>query len=123
MTQSPAGVPTIDVNEAASRLEASSGSSAPMIVDVRELDEFRDVRIAGAALVPMSTFASRLAEIPKDRPLLVMCASGVRSVAATSFLLRNGWTDVVNVDGGIVAWQRAGLAVRRGQVEPGEGDL
>ena len=57
--------------------------------------------------MPMSTFAERHAELPKDRPLLVMCAGGTRSAAATGFLLRSGWTDVANVDGGITAWQRA----------------
>jgi rhodanese-related sulfurtransferase len=123
MTQPSGTIPVIDVTEADSRLHDTSGGQAPLLVDVRELDEFREVRIEGAALVPMSAFADRHAELPKDRQLLVMCAAGSRSAAATSFLLRNGWSDVVNVEGGIIAWQRAGLPVRRGDVEPGEGDL
>jgi rhodanese-related sulfurtransferase len=45
---------------------------------------------------------------------MIMCATGVRSTAVTAYLLRNGWNDVVNVDGGITAWQRAGLPVERG---------
>jgi rhodanese-related sulfurtransferase len=40
----------------------------------------------------------------------------------TAFLLRNGWTDVCNVAGGMEAWERAGLEVRRGPLDPGEGD-
>jgi rhodanese-related sulfurtransferase len=123
MTQPSGAIPVIDVKEAESRLHDASRGQAPIIVDVREPDEFRDVRVEGAALVPMSVFADRHAELPKDRQLLVMCAAGSRSAAATSFLLRNGWSDVVNVEGGIIAWQRAGLPVRRGEVEPGEGDL
>ena len=123
MTQPSGTIPVIDVTEADSRLHDASGGQSPLLVDVRELDEFREVRIEGAALVPMSAFADRHAELPKDRQLLVMCAAGSRSAAATSFLLRNGWSDVVNVEGGIIAWQRAGLPVRRGDVEPGEGDL
>jgi rhodanese-related sulfurtransferase len=71
----------------------------------------------------MSSFATRYTELPRDRPILVMCASGARSGAATAFLLRNGWADVWNVDGGINAWQRAGLPVRSGPIEPGEGEL
>jgi rhodanese-related sulfurtransferase len=71
----------------------------------------------------MSVFAARFGELPKDRPLLVMCAAGSRSAAATAHLLRNGYTDVVNVAGGITDWERAGLPVRRGPVSPGEGDL
>lgn len=122
--QMPA-IPTIDVREAdRRRREAGGGSaSAPLVVDVREPSEFAAVRLEGVALVPMSTFAARFEELPRDRPLLLMCAAGSRSAAATAHLLRNGWTDVTNVAGGITEWERAGLPVVRGQVTPGEGDL
>ena len=122
MSQPPGAIPAVDVAGAADRLNRADAPK-PLLVDVREIDEFRDVRIDGAALIPMSSFAERHAELPKDRPLLVMCAGGTRSAAATGFLLRSGWTDVVNVDGGITAWQRQGLPVRRGEPAPGEGDL
>ena len=122
MSQPPGAIPAVDVAEAADRLNRAEASK-PLLVDVREIDEFRDVRVEGAALIPMSAFAERHGELPKDRPLLVMCAGGTRSAAATGFLLRSGWTDVVNVDGGITAWQRQGLPVRRGEPAPGEGDL
>jgi len=122
MTQPQGAIPAVEVAEAADRL-GRAGAPKPLLVDVREIDEFRDVRVGGAALVPMSTFAERHAELPKDRPILVMCAGGTRSAAATGFLLRSGWTDVVNVEGGITAWQRAGLPVRRGEPASGEGDL
>lgn len=111
-------IPSIDVAEA--RAKSDEGA---VIVDVREPGEFAQVRVPGAALLPLSTFATRYAELPRDRPILVMCASGNRSQAATAHLIRNGWTDVVNVTGGIVAWERAGLPVARGAVSPGEGDL
>jgi rhodanese-related sulfurtransferase len=116
----PSGIPTIDVAEAHRRL--GDGADA-VLVDVREPGEFAAVRIAGAALYPISTFALRYADLPRDRPLLVMCAAGSRSLAATAHLLRNGWPDVVNVAGGIEAWQRAGLPVRTGPVAGGEGTL
>jgi rhodanese-related sulfurtransferase len=122
MTQHQGAIPAVDAAEAADRLNRADAPK-PLIVDVRELDEFHDVRVEGAALIPMSSFAERHSDLPKDRPLLVMCAGGTRSAAATGFLLRSGWTDVVNVDGGITAWQRLGLPVRRGTPEPGEGDL
>ena len=92
----PAGIPTIDVNEAAARRD---GPDNPLVVDVREADEFATVRLEGAALLPMSTFGDRHVELPKDRPLLVMCHVGGRSAAATSYLIRSGWTNVVNVAG------------------------
>jgi rhodanese-related sulfurtransferase len=114
-------IPTIDVREADRRRREDAGR--PLIVDVREPNEFADVRLEGVALVPMSTFATRFEELPRDRPLLVMCAAGSRSAAATAHLLRNGWTDVTNVAGGITEWERAGLPVLRGPVTPGEGDL
>jgi rhodanese-related sulfurtransferase len=122
MTQPSGTLPTIDVTEAARRT-ADAGATGPLVVDVRELSEFIAMRVPGAALVPMSTFAERHAALPRDRQLLVLCASGNRSAAATAFLLRSGWTDVVNVAGGITDWNRAGLPVRSGPPEPGEGDL
>ena len=114
-------IPTIDVREADRRRREEPGR--PLVVDVREANEFADVRLEGVALVPMSTFATRFGELPKDRPLLLMCASGSRSAAATAHLIRNGWTDVANVAGGIIDWERAGLPVVRGPVSPGEGEL
>jgi rhodanese-related sulfurtransferase len=92
-----------------------------LIVDVRERDEFADVRLEGTLLIPMSELAGRLEEIPRDRPVLVMCAMGGRSATAVGHLLSSGWTDVANVAGGITQWERMGLPVRRGPVQPGEG--
>ena len=74
-------------------------------------------------LVPTSSFMTRVGELPADRPLLVVCHVGGRSAAVTGYLLRAGRTDVVNVAGGMEAWERAGLPVRRGPLEAGEGDL
>jgi rhodanese-related sulfurtransferase len=115
-------VRSIDVAEAARRLGAS-GDGGPILVDVREAYEFRVVRVPGAALLPMSTFTDRYQELPKDRPLLVMCAAGRRSLVITEFLGRNGYTDAVNVTGGIDAWRQAGLPVSETLPGPDEGRL
>jgi rhodanese-related sulfurtransferase len=93
-----------------------------LLVDVREPHEFADVRVEGSLLVPMSQLNARLDDIPRDRPILVMCQVGGRSARVTGLLLRQGFEDVGNVAGGIDAWQRAGLPVRRGTPEPGEGE-
>jgi rhodanese-related sulfurtransferase len=113
MTTQTGGVPGIDVAEAATRFKADDPHGA-LLVDVRESDELAVVRVADALHLPTSTFVEHAEELPKDRPLMIMCATGVRSTAVTAYLLRNGWNDVVNVDGGITAWQRAGLPVERG---------
>ena len=121
MSSNP-GIPAIDVRAAAERVAAETDPGA-LIVDVREPDEFIAVRVERAAHVPMSVFVNRAAELPRDRPLLILCASGVRSSAVTGYLLRSGWTDVTNIEGGIKAWEGAGLPVRRGPVAAGEGSL
>ena len=123
---STGGIPTITPREAAAAIDpAAPGDPAtrPLIVDVREPEEFASERIEGAVLIPMSQFAARHAELPRDRPLVMQCHSGSRSSSATMYLVGRGWTDVRNLDGGIAAWMRDGLPVRSGPPEPGEGDL
>jgi len=121
MPGQPDALPTVDVREADRRLREDD--PAPLLLDVRELNEFADVRAPGAALIPTSQFMARVPDLPADRPLLVICHVGGRSAAVTGYLVRAGRTDVVNVAGGMVAWERAGLPVLRGQPAPGEGDL
>jgi rhodanese-related sulfurtransferase len=117
----PPPIPTIDVEEAERRLREDP--AGPILLDVREANEFEEMRVSGAVLVPTSAFMTRVGELPTDRPLMVMCHMGGRSAAVTGFLVRAGRTDVVNIAGGMDAWERAGLPVRRGPVEAGEGDL
>lgn len=129
----PRRVPTIDVLEAERRRGApaeaaevsgaGAGGAAPLLIDVREPNEFAAVRAEGAVLLPLSTFMLRYRNLPRDRPLLMICRSGNRSAQATAFLIASGWTDAVNVAGGMLAWERAGLPVHRGAPAPGEGDL
>jgi rhodanese-related sulfurtransferase len=114
-------IPSIDVAEAERRLREDPAS--PLLVDVRETNEFEEVRAPGVVLVPMSAFAARAGELPPERPLMLVCRTGGRSAAATGFLIRAGRTDAVNVSGGMEAWERAGLPVLHGTPAPGEGDL
>ena len=81
------------------------------------------MRAPDAVLMPTSTFAARVAELPADRPLMIVCHVGGRSAAVTGFLTRAGRTDVVNVGGGMDAWEAAGLPVRHGAPTPGEGSV
>ncbi len=119
-------VPSILARDAAAAADPATApdpATRPLIVDVREADEFARERIDGVALLPISQFVVRHRELPKDRPLFVVCASGSRSASATMYLLQAGWTDVRNVTGGMIGWRHAGLPVRTAPVEPGEGDL
>lgn len=82
------------------------------LIDVRELDEVATVRTERAQVLPMSTLQEHLDELP-DGTVYVMCHSGGRSARVTAFLEQQGY-DAVNVDGGITAWEQAGLPVIRG---------
>jgi rhodanese-related sulfurtransferase len=115
------GIPSIGVAEAERRMREDPDGA--LLVDVREQHEFDTVRAPGAVLMPMSTFQARAGELPPDRPLMIVCQAGSRSAAVTGFLVRNGRTDVVNVAGGMDAWERGGLPVRRGAPDAGEGQL
>jgi rhodanese-related sulfurtransferase len=115
-----AGIPTISVEEAARRQEDKSPA---LLVDVREMDEYLELRAVDSAFIPLSQFGARFEELPRDRPLMLVCHSGNRSGRATAFLLQQGFSDVNNVQGGMMAWKRAKLPMRSGPLEPGEGDL
>ena len=69
------------------------------IVDVRTVDEFRDGAYPGAVNIPVSELGARLAEVPKNVPVILYCASGARSSAAAQLLRRSGYADVVNAGG------------------------
>jgi len=118
-------VPTVDVREAERRRRAAAGPNlrpAALLVDVREMSEFVEVRAEDVVLLPMSTLPPRLEELPRDRELLFICRSGNRSGQVVAYLQANGRQDVANVAGGMLAWESAGLPVRRGSPEPGEGN-
>jgi len=75
-----------------------------LVVDVREPMELRQLpALAGARNVPMSELGQRLAEIPKDRPVALICRSGGRSLQAMFFLKNHGYTQLLNVEGGLLA--------------------
>jgi rhodanese-related sulfurtransferase len=114
----PGGIPSVSPTEA-----SKAAQEGALIVDVRERDEFAAERVDGVRLLPTSEFVAGHESLPKDRPLLVICAAGSRSQAATGYLIQRGWTDVRNVAGGMNAWRAAGLPVQTGPPQPGEGEL
>lgn len=78
----------------------------PAILDVREPWEIEIAAIDGALSVPLNTVPQRLAEIPRDKPLAVICHHGGRSAHATAWLRHQGYDHAMNVAGGIDAWAR-----------------
>lgn len=73
------------------------------IVDVREPFEWEYFHLDGSTHIPMNTIPDRLAELPEDRPLYIICAHGVRSEAVSQYLAHNGFSSVINVLGGMAA--------------------
>ncbi len=83
-----------------------------VIVDVREDQEWDETHIPGAIHIPLNQLPARLAELEsyKNSPIIAQCQSGRRSAQAAYTLTAAGFTKVLNLDGGLLAWNRAGLA-------------
>lgn len=83
----------------------------PVLIDVRTPPERAAKRIDGSLHIPVNHLIERLAEIPRDRPVLLHCAGGYRSSIAASLLQKEGLTEVSELAGGIAAWETAGQRV------------
>lgn len=76
------------------------------VLDVREPSEVAEWAFPGAVNIPLGELGSRTAELPDDRPIVVVCHAGVRSAKAAETLSRAGW-DAASLAGGAVAWTAA----------------
>ena len=81
------------------------------LLDVREPDEWDAGHAPGAHFVPMMEIPARMAEVPTDVDVVVVCRSGGRSGQVVSYLMGNGWDNVRNLDGGMQSWAAAGREV------------
>ncbi|HEY4246591.1 MAG TPA: rhodanese-like domain-containing protein [Lacunisphaera sp.] len=97
----------IEVTEAA-RLAKQPDT---VLLDVREPYELAICQLNGSLNIPMRSVPGRLAEIPRDQRILVLCHVGARSLRVTEFLRANGYTNVSNIAGGTEAWSQ--------EVDPG----
>jgi rhodanese-related sulfurtransferase len=79
-----------------------------VVVDVREPEEYHHGHVPDAISLPQSELASRLDELPRDRPIYAICQGGFRSLRAAEFLKQVGFDRVVSVAGGTEAWSREG---------------
>ncbi|HEY3267292.1 MAG TPA: rhodanese-like domain-containing protein [Armatimonadota bacterium] len=105
------GRPTEDaVTPAAAAELVKAGAFA---LDVRTPGEFSAGRIPGAHNIPVDRLKGRASEAPRDRTVVVICLSGHRSRMAIGQLRALGYTDLVNLSGGMMAWRAAGLPMER----------
>ncbi len=88
-----------------------SAAEPPLVLDVREPWEVQVCAMAGSKHIPMREIPTRLAEIDRDRDVVVLCHHGVRSLAVANFMAAQGFTRLYNLDGGINAWAK--------EVDPG----
>ena len=103
-------VSTTNATELNDRLK---NSKRPIVIDVRQPDEYRTGHIAGAKLIPLNKLNSRMKELPQSREIVCVCASGNRSGSATRMLVKAGF-NAVNLKGGMNSWRHANLPVKKG---------
>ncbi len=103
-----------EVNPAAATLLINREDA--QVIDVREAEEFAAGHLPEAKNVPLAKLADRINEIErfKDKPVIVCCASGMRSGKACGELRKLGFAKVHNLSGGIDAWAGAGYPVKKG---------
>jgi len=87
-----------------------------VILDIRSMKEFSDGHIVNAVNIPLNGLGSNLKQIEKhrDKPIVAVCRSGSRSNSAVAVLRKNGFENVKNLRGGMLAWENASLPVKRG---------
>ena len=93
----------------------SSGEDM-LLLDIRTEAEVAQGILPGAVHLPMHLLPLRLADLPKDRDIVLYCRSGARSYHACSYLVQQGYTNVINLRGGIIGWVRGGYQIGRRMV-------
>ena len=103
-------IPEISVEQ----LEALRADAAAHVLDVREPWEYRQGRVPDVIHIPLGELVARVGELPRDRPLAVICGHGSRSLSAAEFLLQQGFDRVASVAGGTTAWAMSGREIETG---------
>lgn len=104
----------LTVDELAAALAPGGPAGAPFVIDVRQASEFESGHVPGALSIGADALPDRLGDLPRDRPIAVMCASGYRASVASSLLRSAGFEDVSWVADGLPAWRAAGHEVEHG---------
>lgn len=108
LSQLPADFDTVAGKTVAAKQQAGENL---FVLDVREPDEFKAGHIEGAVNVPIRTLAQSVAKLPQDKatPIVVVCKSGIRAAYGTMTLKLLGYTNVKDIVGGMLAWEKDGL--------------
>jgi hydroxyacylglutathione hydrolase len=104
---------SLDVGELAALLDRG-GPEAPLVIDVRQPSEFEAGHLPGAVAIGAGDLPDRLDQLPRDRPIATICASGYRASVASSLLRTAGFERVSWVAGGVPTWEAAGYPVAYG---------
>jgi len=102
-------LPSVSATELNEKLK---NGKRPLVVDVRQPGEYHTGHINGAKLIPLGELSGRLKELPKNKEIVLVCASGSRSRSATKMLVREGY-EAVNMNGGMISWSRSGLSIKK----------
>lgn len=94
-------------------LQVWANQQTIFLIDVREPAEYATGHIKGSTLMPLSQLNNYRNQIPHDLPVVVVCRSGQRSSMAAQWLESNGWSNIYNTRGGMLAWSKAGLPEER----------
>lgn len=97
----------------ANTYHAELANTDHVIVDVRTSAEFMQGHAPGAMNIPLHDLKSRLKEIPADKTVVLICATGSRSGTAAGMLCKAGYESVYNLKGGTFGWQRQGYGIKR----------
>lgn len=103
-------ISTIQALELNDRLK---NGKRPVVIDVRRPDEYKTGHIVGAKLIPLNELNSHMKDLPRNREIICVCASGNRSSSATRMLVKAGF-NAVNMKGGMNSWRQANLPVKKG---------
>jgi rhodanese-related sulfurtransferase len=90
-------------------------ASRPIVVDVRQTNEVMAGTVPGAWSVPLHTLPLKFNELDRDATHVIVCRSGQRSAQAVAYLQQQGYANVYNLRGGMIAWANGGLPVGQPQ--------
>ncbi len=106
--------PAISMIDAATLQRWRTAQTPLALIDVREPSEYQAARLSGSVLCPLGTLGQRMRDLPRDRPLVVICHAGHRAERAAQAMRAAGHANIHVLAGGLTAWARARLPLEQG---------